>query len=50
LGTNTVLSREALKSLAFDPRFSGDLFNEAFEKESEYEPPREKYEKDEFVD
>ncbi len=51
LGTNTVLSREALKSLAFDPRFSGDYsFEGAEENVERYEPTKEKYEKDEYVD
>ena len=54
LGTNTVLSREALKRLAFDPRFSGEAIAQQFEQAEEdavqYEKPRERYEKDEFVD
>ncbi len=37
LGTNTVVSREALKSLAFDPRFSPEKLMESFTPEAEEE-------------
>lgn len=47
LGTNTVLSREALKNLANDPRYRYDLYNET---EEPKEKPIPKFEKDEFVD
>lgn len=54
LGTNTVLSREALKNLAFDPRFSNEMiaqhFEQAEEEAAQYERLGEKYEKDEYVD
>ncbi|MBE5768451.1 MAG: hypothetical protein E7333_02540 [Clostridiales bacterium] len=30
LGTNTVVSRESLRALAFDPRFQPDSLNESF--------------------
>lgn len=47
LGTNTVLSREALKSLAKDPRYQFGLYNE---EEPPKAPEMPKHEKDEFVD
>ena len=47
LGTNTVLSRDALKALAKDPRYEFGLYNE---EELPKEKPAPKYEKDEFVD
>ena len=47
LGTNTVLSREALKALAKDPRYEFGLYNE---EELPKEQPAPKHEKDEFVD
>ncbi len=37
LGTNTVVSREALKSLAFDPRFSQEELLKSFTPEAEEE-------------
>ena len=47
LGTNTVLSRDALKNLANDPRYKYELYNEPAEPA---ERPAPKHEKDEFVD
>ena len=35
LGTNTVVSREALRSLAFDPRFSPEALASSFEPHEE---------------
>ena len=37
LGTNTVVSRDSLKSLAFDPRFSPEALMENFTPEAEEE-------------
>lgn len=37
LGTNTVVSREALRSLAFDPRFSQEELMKSFTREAEEE-------------
>lgn len=37
LGTNTVVSREALRSLAFDPRFAPDELMKSFTQEAEEE-------------
>ncbi len=51
LGTNSVLSRDALKNLANDPRFLSDLFVQADEEKShEYEAFDLRHTKDEFVD
>ena len=47
LGTNTVLSREALKGLANDPRYQFGVLGEA---EEPKEPERPKHERDEYVD
>ena len=46
LGTNTVVSRDALKSLAYNPVILQDIFEEP----EPLEAPLPKYEKDEFVD
>ena len=35
LGTNTVVSREALRSLAFDPRFDPESIAASFERRDE---------------
>jgi len=48
LGTNTVISRDALKSLANNPAFLSSLFNAEQEESAEREMP--KYERDEYVD
>ena len=48
LGTNTVLSRDALKSLANNPMFLSSLFNDEQQERTEREVP--KYERDEYVD
>ena len=37
LGTNTVVSRESLRSLAFDPRFSQEALMESFRKQEDDE-------------
>lgn len=37
LGTNTVVSRDSLRSLAFDPRFDPDRLAESFQKKAEDE-------------
>ena len=37
LGTNTVVSRESLRALAFDPRFSQEALLETFRKRDEDE-------------
>ena len=51
LGTNTVISRDALKSLANNPMFLSSLFNDEQEENTERtERPMPKYERDEFVD
>jgi len=53
LGTNTVLSREALKSLADNPLFLSSLFNEEEQEAPQNETGRytdNRYEKDEYVD
>ncbi len=51
LGTNSVLSRDALKKLANDPRFLSDLFMQVDEEQSrEYEALDLRHLKDEFVD
>ena len=39
LGTNTVVSREALRSLAFDPRFSPEALARSFAGEEEEDAP-----------
>ena len=46
LGTNTVVSRDALKSLAYNPVILQDIFEDP----EPAEPAAPKYEKDEFVD
>ena len=38
LGTNTVVPREALRSLAFDPRFSPEALAASFLKEEDDDP------------
>ena len=48
LGTNTVISRDALKSLANNPAFLSTLFNDEQQEAPEREMP--KYERDEYVD
>ena len=35
LGTNTVISRESLRSLAFDPRFQPGALAESFQKQND---------------
>ncbi len=45
LGTNTVVSREALASLAFDPRFSPEAVMETFTPEAEEEDTQGWYSK-----
>ena len=50
LGTNTVISREALKKLADNPAFLSGLFREPEEQEEPVQPKAEKYERDEYVD
>ena len=50
LGTNTVISREALKKLADNPAFLSSLFQDPEEQEETVRPEKEKYERDEFVD
>ena len=47
LGTNSVLSRDALKNLANEPAFLSTLFAESEESEA---PSLPRHEKDEFVD
>ena len=37
LGTNTVVSREALRALAFDPRFSPEALLSSFDSDAEAE-------------
>ncbi len=48
LGTNTVISRDALKSLANNPAFLSSLFGDEPQESTEREIP--KYERDEYVD
>lgn len=47
LGTNTVMSREALRALADDPRYQ---FGPLYEEEEPKEPDAPKYEKNEYED